>query len=136
VKKYYTDSLIEEWKMQIHNSPKSLIYRVYKIEFGFQRYFCMLPVGILHTFCKFRFGTCSHKIPIESGRIFSIERSERICDLCSLGELGDEFHYLFSCDYFKKERYKFLPHDLCKNRNIISFSKLMTSHDKYVLILD
>ena len=132
VKNYYTDLFIDEWKIQIHNSPKCLNYRVYKTEFEFEKYFCTLPVDLMYTFCKFRCGT--HRLPIESGRFFSIERSERICDLCNLGELGDEFHYLFSCDYFKQERYKFLPHDLCKNKNIISFSELMNSQDKYVLI--
>jgi hypothetical protein len=86
----------------------------------------------MYTFCKCRCGT--HRLPIESGSFFSIERSERICYLCNLGELGDEFHYVFSCDYFKQERYKIIPHDLSKNRNIISFSELMNSQDKYVLI--
>lgn len=80
----------------------------------------------MYTFCKFRCG--SHRLPTETGRFF------RICDLCNLGELGDEFHYLFNCDYFKQERSKFLPIHLCKNRNIISFSDLINSHDKYVLI--
>lgn len=65
--------------------------------------------------------------------MFNIENSERICDLCNSGELGDEFYYLFNFDYFKQKRYKFLPLDVCKNRNIISFSDLMNSHDKYVL---
>jgi hypothetical protein len=44
VQKYYTDLFIDEWKIQIHNSPKSLNYRVYKTEFGFEKYLCMLPV--------------------------------------------------------------------------------------------
>jgi hypothetical protein len=70
----------------IHN--RILIYRVYKTEFRFE-------------FCKFRCG--SRRLPVESGRFFSIERSEIICDLCSLRKLGDEFHYLFSCDYLKQE---------------------------------
>lgn len=65
---------------------------------------------------------------------FSIEKSERICDLCNSGMLGDEFHYLLNCYYFKQERSKFLPIDLSNIRNIISFSDLMNSHDKYVLI--
>jgi hypothetical protein len=46
------------------------------------------------------------------GRFFSIYRSERICDLCNKEELGDEFQY----------------------PNTISFSELMNSDDKYVLI--
>jgi hypothetical protein len=48
-------------------------------------------------------------LPIEMGRFFSIDRSERICDLCNKEELGDEFHYLFNCTFFKDERKKIIP---------------------------
>jgi hypothetical protein len=82
--------------------------------------------------CKFRCG--SHKLPIEMGRFFSIDRSERICDLCNKEELGDEFHYLFNCTFFKDERIKFIPEYLYNVPNTISFSELMNSDDKYVLI--
>jgi hypothetical protein len=58
----------------------------------------------MYNMCKFRCG--SHKLPIEMGRFFSIDRSERICDLCNKEELGDEFHYLFNCTFFKDERKK------------------------------
>ena len=64
----------------------------------------------------------------------SIDRSERICDLCNKEELGDEFHYLFNCTFFKDERKKFIPEYLYNVPNTISFSELMNSDDKYVLI--
>jgi hypothetical protein len=48
-------------------------------------------------------------LDVEMGRFFSIDRLERICDLCNKEELGDEFHYLFNCTFFKDERKKFIP---------------------------
>jgi hypothetical protein len=49
-------------------------------------------------------------------------------------ELGDEFHYLFNCTFFKDERKKNIPEYLYNVPNTISFSELMNSDDKYVLI--
>jgi hypothetical protein len=68
------------------------------------------------------------------GRYFSIDKSERICDLCNKEELGDEFHDLFNCTFFKDERKKNIPEYLYNVPNTISFSELMNSDDKYVLI--
>jgi hypothetical protein len=42
---------------------------------NYETYLC------LYNMCKFRCG--SHKLPIEMGRFCSIDRSERICDLCN-----------------------------------------------------
>jgi hypothetical protein len=105
---------------------------MYKSEFGLEKYFTILPPNLMYNMCKFRCG--SHKLPIEMGRFFSIDRSERICDLCNKEELGDEFHYLFNCTFFKDERKKFIPEYLYNVPNTISFSELMNSDDKYVLI--
>ena len=52
---------------------------MYKSEFGLEKYFTILPPDLMYNMCKFRCG--SHKLQIEMGRFFSIDRSERICDL-------------------------------------------------------
>jgi hypothetical protein len=53
------------------------------------------------TLSKFR--TTNHKLPVENGRWKNIARENRICPLCNngeIGEIGDEFHYLFEiCKY-------------------------------------
>ena len=48
---------------------------MYKSEFGLEKYFTILPPDLMYNMCKFRCG--SHKLPIEMGRFFSIDRSER-----------------------------------------------------------
>ena len=32
------------------------------------------------------------------------QREDRICTLCSKNEIGDEFHYSYSCDNFNNQR--------------------------------
>ena len=32
-----------------------------------------------------------------------------VCVLCSQNDIGDEYHYLFKCDYFNDERKMYIP---------------------------
>ena len=76
------------------------------IEFAFERYLVDLPLNLALSLCHFR---CSnHKLPVEKGRLYNIERRLRTCDLCHLNVLGDEFHYIFVCAFFKNERKKYI----------------------------
>ena len=47
--------------------------------------------------------------------------------------LGDEFHYLFNCEFFSRNRVKFLPLWSYQCPNTIKFEKLMISDDRTVL---
>ena len=80
-----------------------------------------------------KFRCLSHKLPIEKGRFLNSERNERICSLCNKNELGDEFQYLFNCDFFSRNRVKFLPLWSYQCPNTIKFEKLMISDDRTVL---
>ena len=67
-------------------------------------------VDLAMAFCHFR--CMNHKLPIELGRFWGSERDDRICELCRLDKLGDEYHYLFECSYFEEQRRMFLPRGL------------------------
>ena len=55
------------------------------------------------------YGCLNHRLLIEKGRFWGVKRDDRICDLCDLEHTGDEFHYLFECKYFERERKQLLP---------------------------
>ena len=55
-----------------------------------------------------KFWTSNHNLPVEKGRHLGIDRNKRICELCQSGSIGDEFHYLFICAKFEKQRKKYL----------------------------
>ena len=107
VKLFLHDKFVMEWKLQIF---ECINYRIYKTD------------------CD------SYKLPIEAGRFFGIIRSERICELCDKEELGDEFHYIISCNFFRPERHRFIPVPIYNNINILSLTDIMNSQDKYVLV--
>ena len=77
---------IQERYSSVHNSPKCVNYGTFKTEFKTEFYFTELQ-------SKFY-------LPMERGRWDNIERSQIICNLCTKILLGDEFHYLFECDFF------------------------------------
>ena len=45
--------------------------------------------------CKFRLS--NHILPIEKLRYSNIKRDERLCPICNIKEIGDEYHYLLKC---------------------------------------
>jgi hypothetical protein len=99
------------------NSTKCLNYRIYKSNFCFEQYLSVLPSDLRMYLCKFH--CLSNNLPIETGRFFNIDRSERHCNLCNVNELGDEFHYLLKCTFFNNVRAKFLPRNICNNPNVL-----------------
>ena len=128
VKNTCKDAFISEWKSSIFYSPKCINYRIFKKDFGLEKYFSILPCDLVYCLSNFR--CVSHRLPVECGRFYNIDRSDRLCDLCN----GDEFHYIFNCEFFENERKMFLPAHIYITRNVISFEKLFNSNDRYTLI--
>ena len=90
------------WHSDIETSSKGLCYRIFKTDFGFEKYIELLNDRDRNTLCRFR--TTNHRFPIETGRWLNIERNERNCTLCNLNKLGDEYHYLLECPFFSNDR--------------------------------
>ena len=106
IKTRFADQFKQEWQNKVNETERCLNYRLYKKDFNFENYFNILPLPLAKYVCKFR--CFSHKLPIEKERFLNIERNERICHICNKNELGDEFHYLFNCEYFSRSRLKLL----------------------------
>ena len=100
------DQFIQSWLSDIWNSTSCTNYRIFKSTHTFENYLTQLPLKDAISLCKFRTG--SNKIPIVSGKFNGIDREDRICSLCN-SDLGDEFHYIFICTFFKALRKMFQP---------------------------
>ena len=131
VKTRLCDQYKQTWNDEIFISPKCINYRIFKTQHGLEKYFSVLPADLWRAFCHFR--CLNHKLPIERGRFWGVERDDRICDLCSMGKLGDEFHYIFECAFFNTERKKLLP-PFCRIKpNVVKFCELFSSDNKTIL---
>ena len=132
VKTKCKESFISEWNANIFLSSKCTNYIIFKTNFGLEKYFSLLPCDLAYSLSKFR--CISHRLPIECGRFYNINRSDRLCDLCKVNEIGDEFHYIFDCEFFKDERKMFIPKIYYEVRNVISYANIFNCEDKYTLI--
>ena len=102
-----------------------LIIEFFKTEFITEKYITELQPKFYIPLARFR--TTNHRFPIEKGRWENIERSRRVCTLCNYEFLGDEFHYLFECEFFKERRKLYLPKFYLIHVNTLKFQKLLST---------
>ena len=97
----------QDWHAATRSNHICSNYKMMKKELAFEKYFLILSVTDATTLCKFR---CrSHRLPINNNRFSRDSVNDDLCTLCSLKEVGDEFHYLFVCPFFSKERRMYIP---------------------------
>lgn len=125
------DICLQDWHSAVQNSTKCKIYQIIDKELKFEEYLSMLPWCIASPLCKLR--TSNHRFPIETGRYSNIQRENRMCVKCDTGEVGDELHYMLSCDKFSTERSKYLVNHNGESKENIA-KKLLLTKDKSELI--
>ena len=95
----------QKWLNEVNTSNFCHTYRIFKQELNLEPYLIKLPFQHRINLTKFR---CkNNKLPINKFR-FDNTNVDKSCQICSSNDIGDEFHYLFSCDFFKSERKMFL----------------------------
>ena len=86
---------VQEWHSEMDLSRKCTLYRHVKTEFKLEPYLLKRSRDVFRYIVKIR---CSnHKMAIETGRYYGIDRNLRYCDMCNLDVLGDEYHVFFEC---------------------------------------
>ena len=112
------DIFIQNWFSQIENSSRGEFYGIFKREFKLESYLLNLSPYEREVLNKLR--CCNLKLPIETGRWENIPRENRLCQLCNLQNIGNEYHYLFECTNVNIERLrlKYVPAYYRNNPNI------------------
>ena len=75
---------------------------MFKNVFVPEDYLQILPLNLAYTFVHIR--TLNHRLPIQRGRVINLPYEDRLCTKCSSADIGDEFHYVFSCPFFAESR--------------------------------
>ena len=126
VKQKLKDLFINEWYTKLDTSPSATYYRISKIKFEQEHYLQKPPFHMKKNLCLFR--TRNHKLPIETGRWIRLDISERKCHLC-YQDVGDEFHFLFSCQALAEERRKYIKRYYYIRPNAIKYNELMNARN-------
>ena len=98
----------KQFSMDVLNSPRLQFYAHMKLELRLSDYWnCELPFCMKSNFCRL---LCSgHSLTIETGRRINIPRHERVCNLCNLGEVEDEVHFILKCPTLQQLRVNYIP---------------------------
>ena len=105
------------------------MYRCSKETFEFEKkIFRNSGSQILIRFFKLR--TSNQKHPIECGRWQNIKRNRRLCKLCQKQEIGNEFHYIMECPFFKYKRKLLIKQKYIQNPNMKQLKNLVTSKNR------
>ena len=106
IKQKLNDSYTNKWSVSVFNSSACINYRAMTEYKQLQKYLLILPSQYMYAMCKFK--CANHRMPIVRGRQNGIPVDDRKCELCDLNDhynkVGDEFHYLFNCPFFKEDR--------------------------------
>ena len=127
VKQILVDQFQQKWHENLSNSTKGKTYFSLKKTLALEKYFLTLPKSLSLNMVRFR--TYNHKLPIETGRWYNIELDERLCPLCPANTLGDEYHYLLECSYFKTQKAKYIDKRFYKRPNMLLYRSLLTQQD-------
>ena len=134
------DINIQEWSSEVNNNSFCTNYKCFKINLEFEYYLKVLVNSNRILLTKFR---CRNlKFPNNINR-FGVDDNDKLCNICTSGNVGDEYHYLFDCNYFNHYRSMYvLPHiirhssdskmlDLFKSDNVMVLINLC----KYIKVL-
>ena len=120
------------WLDAMQTSTKCSLYKEFKTELKFENYLNDLDVTIKYFLIRYR--TSNHRLPIEQGRFNNIPRVDRKCTLCEMGDIGDEYHYMFVCSKFNEARKKFVKKSLYTKPSVKTFCDLIGSQKKSEIV--
>ena len=98
VKRSLCDQYIQLWFSEISYKDIFWNYRIYKNMFLSERYLSILRTDQALLFLKFR--TLNNNLPVQKERFVNTSRAERVCTKCNMGEVGNEYHYIFIFNFF------------------------------------
>ena len=95
------DIFIQNWHHEMDKNSQCKVYKLFKEVPKIENY--LINLEDIHKFTLVSFITRVHHLPITYNRFNYMENNVcNICRLCNKGAIGDESHYLFKCEFYKK----------------------------------
>ena len=125
-----TDANLQHWSSDLEQNILCINYKIFKSDFGFEPYLSLLSPDLRIALCRYRCGY--HNLPISNKRYEPIDDRNQ-CPLCQ-SDVGDEYHYLFSCPAFDTFREKYINKSFYTRPNCVQYKILMNSSSKKTLV--
>ena len=111
------DNALQEWHTDLNDSRKALHYKYFKTMLNVEKYLT-LKIPLKYKIAFFKLRCSNHSLLVETGRHPHILYIDRICILCYLQEIEDEFHTIVRCPFYNDIRNRYLSDILSINKNI------------------
>ena len=116
-----------DWSKEVQNKPKLRTYVLFKDKVAPEMY-CSKIIDRQRRaiFAQFRCGILP--IKIETGRFRKMKVEERLCEMCNLGKVEDEAHFLCECPRYKELRVPLIrtANDRLANFNVLSYNEQLS----------
>ena len=98
ISRILSDIYFQEWNEKVNIPSKGKQYLLFKDNLNFEKYF--INVSIFYYAKIVKYWTGNHRLPFETGRWDDTPLNERKCNVCNKSYIDDEYHHLFSFDFF------------------------------------
>ena len=123
----------DQWRISLTCFSKLDTYTCFKKHLNCESYLLSIEIDIYRiALCKLR--VSDHLLRIESGRHDNIPREQRLCQLCNLHEVENEFHFLLICPALSELRLSYIPAYYCNFPSMSKFVSLLNSNELSVII--
>jgi hypothetical protein len=119
------NQFLQQWNFEMNRNRRCIIYKTFKNNLIFEPYLKDLHFLERRALSRFRCG--SHNLPISKNRLTGGNEEETKCKFCEC-DYCDEFHVLFCCEYFKKQRKTFLKNTYLKKPSAFKMIELFNSN--------
>ena len=125
------DCILSEGNEKVQSGSRCRNYRIFKETLKCELYLTKLNPVLRITMSKFR--CCNNKLPSNDYRLIG-NSAEKICKLCNIQEIGDEYHYLFICPHFTNKRNMYLKRYFIHHPNTYKMNILFNTKNKKTLV--
>ena len=126
------DQFLQTFYSSVEATSKLDIFKKLNKQFKLEKYITFVDID-KHRVSLTRFRCSAHKLMAEEARYRGIERNMRICPLCSMNVVEDEYHFLLICPAYRELRKKYLPRYYCRWPTRDKFIKLLNEDQNSIM---
>ena len=133
IERRLSDIYIQNWQNQVNTMSSCIIYRSIKPYFKSEKYLMLSNLSDRISICKFRCRNIKIPVVILGYANSNTAYENRLCSICDMNEVGDEYHYILKCPAFQDHRNRYLSEFYITNPNMEKFAQLFQSSNNTVL---
>ena len=74
----------------------------------------------------YKISSFCYTLLIEKGRYHNIERGKRICQICDMNDVEDEYHFIFKCPFYTNLRHLYIKKYYLSKPSVFKLVQLLS----------